>query len=114
MNAPTVHVNALELRRHACLEHTLLHVFRDARPVVENRYGAKVALAAGGDIDMLGTGIARVPEHLDDDILGAANIVLGLAPLGLRHAKTNIAFAEVLLNSKATLASHGGNKTEKT
>ena len=59
---------------------------------------------------MLRACIARVSQHFDDDVLDAADIVFRLAPLGFSNTKANVALAEVLLDAKATLAAHRGDK----
>ena len=55
---------------------------------------------------MLRARIARVSQHFDDDILDTTDIVFRLAPLGLGNTKANVALAEILLDAKATLATH--------
>ena len=78
-----------------------------ARAVVQIMHEcSKVAFARSGHVDVLRTGVARVAQHLDDDILYASDIMLRLASLGLSNTKTNVALAEVLLDSKATFAAH--------
>ena len=46
------------------------------------------------------TGVAGVAQHLDDDVLDAADVVLCLATLGLGDAQAHEAPAEVLLDAK--------------
>ena len=113
MHAPAVHVDALELGGDARLEDAVLHVLRDAGAVVDHDEGPQVSLARGGHVDVPGAGVPCVAEHFDDDVLDAANVVLGLSPLGLGHTKANVPLAEVLLDAKGTLASHGGDEAKE-
>ena len=51
-----------------------------------------------------------VPETFDDDILDILNVVLCLAPLGLRNAEADIPLAKVLLDAKVALPRHRRDK----
>jgi hypothetical protein len=106
VDPPAVHVDALELRRDPRLEDLRVEGLGDALSVVEDDERPQVALAAGGHEDAPGTGIASVPEHLDDGVLDATDVMLGLAPLGLADAKLHEAVAELLLDAKGAVAGH--------
>ncbi len=103
----------LELARHAGLEDALVHVDRNADPVVEQRKGAPVPFPAGRQEDPLRVGVARVAQKLDDDVFDAADVVLGLPTFGFGDSKANVAVAEGLFDLEIGLARHGRDEVEE-
>lgn len=103
MNAPTVHLHALELGGNAGIKDSLLHILRNARTVIQKDKRADAIFLGRGEIDLVGAGIASITEHFDDDVLDMLNVVLSLAPLGLRNAEADIPLAKVLLDAKVAL-----------
>ena len=104
VDAPGVHVDRVELAGDAGLEDALPHGARDAAAIVDDAQAALRAFTRRGDENGFGSRIAGVAQHLDDHVLGAANIVLGLTSLGLGAAKTNEAISEVVLDSEMAFA----------
>ena len=110
MNAPTVHLHALELGGNAGIKDSLLHILRNARTVIQKDKRADASFLGRGEIDLVGAGIASITEHFDDDVLDMLNVVLSLAPLGLRNAEADIPLAKVLLDAKVALPRHRRDK----
>ena len=110
MYAPTVHLHALELRRDAGIEDTLLHIQRNTRTIVQEDERADAILFGRGEIDLVGAGITSITQHLDNNVLDMLNVVLCLAPLGLRNAEADIPLAKVLLDAKVALPRHRRDK----
>ena len=100
MDAPLVHMRRIELGGDARLEDALVHLGRDAVAVVDDRDAAAIPLARYCHEDRTRMGVAGVAERLDDDIFGRADVVRGLAPLGLLAAQAHESVAEVVLNAK--------------
>ncbi len=113
MHAPAVHVHRLELGGHARVKDALLHVIGDTVAVVEHDERAHATLDRGCHEDLVRACVARVAQHLDDDVLDAADIMLGLAPLGLGDTKADESLAEVLLDTQNGFASHGGDEAHE-
>jgi len=113
VDAPLVHNHRVELARDAGLEDALPHAGRDAHPVVHHGDRAGVTLATRRNEDALSVSVARVPQQLDDDVLRAADVVLGLAPLGLGDLETNIAVAEVLFDLQEGVARNGVDELDQ-
>ena len=110
MNTPTVHFHALELGGNTGIEDTLLHILRHTRTVIQEEEGANTLLLGRGEIDLVGTSIASITEHFDDDILDMLNVVFGLTALGLRNAEADIPLAKVFLDAKVALPRHRRDK----
>ena len=110
VNAPTVHLHALELGGNAGIKDSLLHILRNARTVIQKDKRADAIFLGRGEIDLVGAGIASITEHFDDDVLDMLNVVLSLAPLGLRNAEADIPLAKVLLDAKVALPRHRRDK----
>ena len=110
MDAPAIHVHRLELGGDAGIEDTLLHVCGNPRAIVQDGDDPSIALPRRGDEDAPGAGVAGVAQHLDDGILDALDVVLGLAPLRFRHAEADKALAQVLLDPERALAPHGSDE----
>ena len=114
MDAPLVHDHGLELAGDAGLEDALLQGSGHAVSVVDEDEGLAVAFARAGEVDVAGVGVARVAQHLDDDILNGADIVLGLAPLCLGGLEAHKAVSQILLDSQVAVAAHRVNEVCKT
>ncbi len=80
-----------------------MHILRNTRAVIQKDKRADAIFLGRGEIDLVGAGIASITEHFDDDILDMLNVVLCLAPLGLRNAEADIPLAKVLLDAKVAL-----------
>ncbi len=59
-----------------------------------------------------GVGVARVAQQLDDDVLDAADVVLGLPALGLGDLEADEAVAKVLLDLDVGVAGDGGDEVQ--
>ena len=110
MNAPAIHLHALELGGNAGIEDALLHILRHARPVIQKDERTDAIFLGRGEIDLVGAGITSVAQHFDDNILDMLDVVLCLAPLGLRNAEADIPLAKVLLDAKVALPRHRRDK----
>ena len=110
VNAPTVHLHALELGGNAGIEDSLLHILRNARTVIQKDKRADAIFLGRGEIDLVGAGISSIAEHFYDDILDILNVVFCLAPLSLRNAEADIPLAKVLLDAKVALPRHRRDK----
>ena len=85
----------------------------NADTVVEDGERAQVALSAVGEEDAAGMRVARVAQQLDDDVLDAADVVLGLPALGLGDLEPNVAVAEVLLDLEEGVARDRRDEVEE-
>ena len=92
-------MDRVELGGDTCVKDALAHGVGDTRAVVDHDKRASVALSGRGDKDAMGPGVPGVAQHLDDDVLNAADVVLCLAPLGLANAKADEAVAQRLLDA---------------
>lgn len=110
MNTPTVHFHALELGSDTSIEDTLLHILRHTRTVIQEEEGANTLLLGRGKIDLIGSGIASITQHLDDNVLYMLNVMLGLTALGLRNAEADIPLAKVFVDAKVALPRHRRDK----
>ena len=110
VNAPAIHLHALELGGNAGIEDALLHILRHARPVIQKDERTDAIFLGRGEIDLVGAGITSVAQHFDDNILDMLDVVLCLAPLGLRNAEADIPLAKVLLDAKVALPRHRRDK----
>ena len=110
VNTPTVHFHALELGSDTGIEDTLLHILRHTRTVIQEEEGANTLLLGRGKIDLIGSGIASIAQHLDDNVLYMLNVMLGLTALGLRNAEADIPLAKVFLDAKVALPRHRRDK----
>ena len=110
VNTPTVHFHALKLGGDTGIENTLLHVLRHTRTVIQEEEGANTLLLGRGEIDLIGSSIASITQHLDDNVLYMLNVMLGLTALGLRNAEADIPLAKVFLDAKVALPRHRRDK----
>ena len=81
--------------------------------VVDHDDAAVVAVSGASDEDRRGVGVASVAQHLDDDILGAADVLRCLAPFRFRRPQTNEATSEVCFDSEVAFAADVFNKRGK-
>ena len=87
-----------------------MHILRNTRAVIQKNKRTDAIFLGRSEKDLVGAGIASITEHFDDDILDMLNVVLCLAPLGLRNAEADIPLAKVLLDAKVALPRHRRDK----
>ena len=98
MHAPSVHMHRIELGRNASIENLLTHGIRKARAIVNHDDAALVTFTICSYEDGVGTCVTRIAKHLDDNVLGTANIMLRLPSLRLANTKPDEAIAQGLFN----------------
>ena len=96
MHAPSVHMNRIELGRNARIKNLLTHGIRKARAIINHDDAALVTFAICSYKYGVGTCVTRIAEHLDDNVLGTANIMLRLPSLRLTNTKSDKAITQGL------------------
>ena len=98
MHAPPIHMHRIELGRNASIENLLTHGIRKARAIVNHDDAALITFAIRGYEYGVGTSVTRVAKHLNDNVLGTANVMLCLPSLRLADTKPDEAVAQGLFN----------------
>ena len=96
MHAPSVHMHRIELGRNSRIKNLLTHGIRKARAIINHNDAALVTFAICSYEYGVGTGVTRITEHLDDNVLGTANVMLRLPSLCLADTKSDEAVAQGL------------------
>ena len=106
MHAPLVQVHGVQLGRDAGLEHAPVQRGGNAAAVVHHDEAPPAAFARDGQKHVLGLRVARVAQHLDDDVLGGPDVVRRLPALRFGAPQTNEAIPEVGFDPEMAVAAH--------
>lgn len=104
-------VSSFEVTRGS--KDALVHFDGNPVTVIEKREGLHAALATCREKDTRRMRVAGVPEHFDDDVLDAADIVLGLAPFRLGGLEAHETVAEPFLDGKVGIARNGFDEIDQ-
>ena len=91
-------MHRIELGRNACIENLLTHGIGKARAIVNHDDAALITFAIRGYKYGVGTGITGIAKHLNDNVLGTANVMLRLPSLRLSDTKPDEAVAQGLFD----------------